>query len=155
MPYLLEEEKMRALLVQWVERYEHFARYMLNLYLIGAIFVWVSAGWTFGIWALLTAILYTLSAWFWVLPIWQLVKALRIDRDERICETIDTQVAALRSRRAIFGEVEHFLFIREGLRFILPAPLHNAALEQSGLPIRMVVCKRSGLVLAWQLIAEK
>lgn len=145
-----DDEKMQQVLHEWIDRYEYYARYVLNLYLIGGIFVWVGVGWIYSPWSVATAVIYTLSSGLWVLPIWQFLWDMHKDRDSKRHLCLRTKAFALRRRRALFGEIEYFLYIHDHIRLVLPNALVDSSLEESGLPICVHFCERSGVVLAWQ-----
>lgn len=107
------DEEQAGLLVAFTVRYAHFARYLLQLYLAGALFSTVAVGWSMSWIAGIGTIIYIVSGWFWVRPIWQLLGELKKDGQDVSIEEFRAVVVGAKRRRTLFGEEEYFLLTKE------------------------------------------
>lgn len=140
------DEQQAGLLVAFTVRYAHYARYLLQLYLAGALFTWVAVGWSLSLVAVAAAIIYMLGAWFWVRPIWLLLSDLRKDGKNIVAEEFRARVIGAKHRRTLFGEDEYFLLTADEQMLVAD----SAMLQYIALGDEVLICRTpvAKLVLA-------
>jgi hypothetical protein len=107
------DEQQAGILVAFTVRYAHYARYLLQLYLAGALFSWVAVGWSMSLLAAIGAAIYMAGGWFWVRPIWLLLSDLKKDGKNIAVEEFRARVIGAKRRQTLFGEEEHFLLTED------------------------------------------
>lgn len=140
------DERQAGVLVAFTVRYAHYARYLLQLYLAGALFSWVAVGWSASLLAAIGAVIYMVGGWFWVRPIWLLLSDLKKDGKNIEVEEFRARVVGAKRRRTLFGEEEYFLLTEDEQMLVAD----SAMLQYIELGDEVLICRTSAakLVLA-------